>query len=194
MKVVGITGGIGSGKSTVCKIFELLGVPIFYSDDEAKKLYDDKKVVAKVCELFGKKVLDKNGKVDKKKLAEIVFSNNESLGKINALIHPLVRKKFEAWKKQNSSSKYVIKEAAILIESGIYKELDFLISVRAPKSLVVNRISKYKKINKIDLKNRISSQISDKEREKYSDAIIVNDGSHSLIEQVLQIDHRLRKK
>ena len=194
MKVVGITGGIGSGKTTVCKIFELLGVPVFYADDEAKKLYDDKKIISKVIELFGKKILDSTKKVNKKKLAEIVFNHKSSLSKLNAIIHPEVKRKFETWKKKQTSAKYVIKEAAIMIESGSHKDVEYLVSVTADKSLRINRIMNRDKIGKTEVTKRINEQMSDKERAKYSDTIIINDGSHSLIEQALKIHGRILKK
>ena len=190
MKVVGITGGIGSGKTTVCKIFELLGVPVFYADEEAKKLYDDSKIKSKVLKLFGNKILEKNRSIDKKKLAEIVFSDKASLTKLNAMIHPEVRKKFNQWKKKQKGKKYVIKEAAIMIESGAHKELDYLVSVISHKSLRINRIINRDKVEIPSIERRMKEQISDKEREKYSDAVIVNDDKHSLIEQVLKLHNK----
>ena len=194
MKVVGITGGIGSGKTTVCHIFKQLGIPVFYADDEAKKLYDDKKIVSKVVKLFGKIILYSNRKVDKKKLAEIVFNNSSSLAKLNAIIHPEVKRKFESWKRKQSGVKYIIKEAAIMIESGSHRDVNFLVSVTSDKELRINRIINRDKIKKSEINKRIGEQISDKERIKYSDAIIINDGSHSLIEQVLKIHQQLLEK
>ncbi|MBI4929616.1 MAG: dephospho-CoA kinase [Bacteroidetes bacterium] len=191
MKVIGITGGIGSGKTTVCKIFELFGVPVFYADVEAKKLYDDTKIKSKVIKLFGNKILAKDQTIDKRKLAAIVFNDKPSLEKLNALIHPLVRKKFLDWKKKHKGVKYVIKEAAIMIESGANKELDYLISVSSPKSLRLNRIILRDKVEKLEVEKRIKEQIPDREREKYSDTIIINDSKHSLIEQVLKIHQHL---
>ena len=194
MLVVGITGGIGSGKTTVCKIFELFGIPVFYADDEAKKLYQDKKIIIKVVKLFGKKILNSKKKIDKKNLAEIVFNSSSSLTKLNAVIHPEVKKKFEAWKKKQSGKKYVIKEAAIMIEAGSYKDIDYLVSINADKSLRINRIITRDNVNIIEIKKRISKQISDKERAKHSDEIIINNQTHSLIDQVLKIDIQLQKK
>lgn len=191
MRVVGITGGIGSGKTTVCKIFELLDIPVFYADDEAKKLYDDVKIKLKVVKLFGKNVVKKNGKIDKTKLAEIVFSDKFSLAKLNAIIHPEVRKKFSEWKKKKKDKKYVIKEAAIMIESGAYKELDYLISVNSPKYLRIKRILYKNNIDIKDINKRMNEQISDKIREKYADAVIINDEKHSLIEQVTNLHKHL---
>ena len=194
MKVVGVTGGIGSGKTTVCKIFELLGVPVFYSDDEAKKLYDDVKIKSKVVKLFGNKILNQNRSIDKKKLAEIIFSNKSSLMNLNAIIHPVVRKEFGTWKKNQKGKKYVIKEAAIMIESGIYQELDYLISVKSNKHLRIKRIIGRDRVAISDVKRRMKEQISDKMREKYSDVIILNDDKHSLIEQVIAIHKKLSDK
>ena len=193
MKAVGVTGGIGSGKTTVCKIFELLGVPVFYADAEAKKLYEDPKIKSKVIKLFGKKILGKDGEIDKMKLALIVFNDKSSLSKINSLIHPAVRKKYYQWKNRQKAVKYVIEEAAIMIESGAYKELDYLISVKADVETRIKRISERDNAPSVQIEKRIQEQLSDKEREKYSDAVILNDGKHSLIEQVLNIHRKLSK-
>lgn len=193
MKVVGITGGIGSGKTTVCKIFELLGIPVFYADDEAKKLYNDKKTASKVLKLFGKKILT-NKKIDKKKLAGIVFNDKSSLLKLNAIIHPEVKRKFDVWKKKKKGVRYVIKEAAIMIESGTNNDIDYLVSVISYKQLRINRIKERDKVSDSEVEKRMSQQISDKERVKYSDAIIINDDNHSLIEQVMKIHNDILKK
>lgn len=194
MKVVGITGGIGSGKTTVCKIFELLGVPVFYADDEAKNLYSLPKIKSKVVKLFGQKVLDKNKQIDKKIVAEIVFSDKYSLSKLNSIIHPEVSKQFNAWKKKHKGSKIVMKEAAIMIESKSYLNLDYLISVNSTKELRIKRVLSKGSLNVEDIEHRMSEQLSDEEREKYSDAVIVNDESHSLIEQVFKLHKKLTGK
>ena len=194
MKQVGITGGIGSGKTTICRIFEQLGIPVFNADVEAKKLYDDAKMRAKVVKLFGKKVLAGNGTIDKKKLAEVVFNNKASLVKLNALIHPAVKQQFEAWVKKQKGAKYVLKEAAILIESGANKGLDYIISIESPNELRISRIINRDKVDDSDINKRINEQLSDKERSKYADAVIVNDEQHSLIEQVLKIHKKLSGK
>jgi len=194
MKVVGVTGGIGSGKSTVCRIFELLGVPVFYADDEAKMLYADKKVLSKVVKLFGKKVLDKSKKIDKSKLAEIAFSDQALLARLNGIIHPEVRKRFIAWKKKQKGAKIVIKEAAIMIESGANKDIDYLISINSPKDLKIKRLSLRGNLSTSDIDKRMNEQMSDREREKYSDAVIVNDEEHSLIDQVVKLHRKLAGK
>ena len=194
MKTVGITGGIGSGKTTVCKLFELLGVPVFYADDEAKKLYDEAKIRSKVVRLFGKKVLDKSRKIDTNKLAQLVFSDKALLSQLNGIIHPEVRKKFMGWKKKQKGAKMLIKEAAIMVESGTYKELDYLISIISTKELKINRLLNRNNSDINNIEKRMKEQISDKERIKYSDAIIVNDEKHSLIEQVMELHEKLSGK
>ena len=191
MKLVGITGGIGSGKTTVCRIFELLCVPVFYADDEAKKLYDDAKIRSKVVRLFGRKVLGADKKIDKTKLAEIVFSDKASLSKLNALIHPEVGRRFKAWKKKQKGHMYVIKEAAIMIESGSHKSLDYLISVNSPKDLKIKRLLNRNISDTSEIERRMKEQISDAKRARYSDAIILNDDKNSLIEQVLKLHKKI---
>lgn len=194
MKVAGITGGIGSGKTTVCRIFELLGVPVFYADDEAKKLYLVPGIRAKVVKVFGKKVYGKNGALDTKKLADIVFNNSALLAKLNAIIHPAVKKRFTAWKAKQKGAKYVLKEAAIMIESGAHKELDYLLSVLCDKDLRISRIRNRDVVEISDIKKRMGEQLSDAMRRKYSDAVIINDEQHSLIAQVLKIHKKLTGK
>jgi dephospho-CoA kinase len=194
MKVVGITGGIGSGKTTVCKIFKALGIPVFYADDEAKKLYDDPKIISAVIREFGMKILNSKKKVNKKKLARIIFNDNKALAKINAIIHPATIRRFEAWKKKQKEANYVIKEAAIMIESGTHQNVDFLISINANNSLRMRRIMKRDGAKPHEVKMRMKNQLSDKERNKYADAIIVNDGNHSLIEQIMQIHNLILKR
>lgn len=194
MKVLGITGGIGSGKTTVCKLFELLGVPVFYADDEAKKLYEDPKIRAKVVRLFGKLVLDKNKKIDKAKLAGIVFSDKALLSSLNSIIHPEVGKRFATWTKKQKYAKLVIKEAAIMIESGANKWLDYLVSVNSPKELKMKRLLIRNNTDVADIEKRMNEQMSDKERAKYSDAVILNDEKHSLIEQVVKLHKKFSGK
>lgn len=192
--MVGVTGGIGSGKTTVCKIFELLGIPVFYADEEAKQLYKDPKIRAKVIQLFGEQILNVDQEIDKAKLGQLVFSNKSWLAKLNALIHPAVRTKFKAWKKVQKGKKYVIEEAAIMIESGAYKEIDYLISIKSPKALRIKRLINRNNTTPEEVKKRMKEQISDAKRDKYSDAVIMNDDKHSLIEQVLNLHKRLSAK
>src|SRR4051812_35425522 len=132
MLKVGITGGIGSGKSTVCKVFELLGIPVYYSDLEARRIIDeDQTVYQLVVRAFGTAVLNDTGKIDRKKLGSVVFNDPEKLKKLNEIVHPAVARHFELWIKKAGNVPYVLKEAAILFESNAYKQVDKIITVVA---------------------------------------------------------------
>ncbi|MCX7744988.1 MAG: dephospho-CoA kinase [Flavobacteriales bacterium] len=192
MKIIGLTGGIGSGKSTVCRIFEVLNVPVFYADDEAKALYESAEVVASVTRLLGHGILNEAGKIDRKKLAALIFEDAEKLLQIQQLIHPLVKKRFEEWKEQfQKQALYCIREAAILIESGSYKDCDKIIVVTAPEEIRIQRVMKRDKISRQEVLSRMTHQMQESERLKYADFVINNDGSHPLIRQVMQIHHQL---
>ena len=191
MKIVGITGGIGSGKTTVCKIFSQLSVPIFYADEEAKKiLFEDKRIGEKVLKILGKEILS-DGKLDKQKIADVVFADNKKLSKLNSIVHPVVQKIFLSWCKINKSQKYVLKEAAILFESGSYKDCDFVITVTAPENIRVKRVMARDKVSDKEIRQRMKNQWSDKEKTKRSDFIINNDGKLLLIPQVLNIHKKI---
>jgi dephospho-CoA kinase len=192
MKIVGLTGGIGSGKTTVSKIFETLHIPVFYADDEAKKLYHSEEVLNNISYLVEENIQDTEGRLNRKKLASILFTDPEKLKKVNAYIHPMVKNVFEDWISNFSSeSMYVIREAAILIESGSYKDCDAIILVTAPEELRIERVMNRDGVNKEDVIERIRNQMSEEEKEKYADFIINNDGENPLIQQVLKIHHQL---
>ncbi len=192
MKIVGLTGGIGSGKTTVSKIFETLHIPVFYADDEAKKLYQSEEVLNNISYLVEENIQDTEGRLNRKKLASILFTDPEKLKKVNAYIHPMVKNVFEDWISNFSSeSMYVIREAAILIESGSYKDCDAIILVTAPEELRIERVMNRDGVNKVDVIERIRNQMSEEEKEKYADFIINNDGENPLIQQVLKIHHQL---
>ncbi len=189
---VGITGGIGSGKTTVCKVFELLGVPVYYTDDEAKKILDsNKEVKFNIQNAFGSDVLNNEGEIDKKKLASTVFSNKEKLEKLNSIVHPAVRAHFENWSRFFLSQKYILKEAAILYESGAYKMVDKVIMVTAPLELRINRAMQRDKVTREQVEQRISKQLSDEEKIRRSLFVIHNDEKQLLIPQILDIHNQL---
>lgn len=194
MKIVGITGGMGSGKSTACRIFASLGVPVFNSDEEAKRLYDDRIFLAKVVKLFGRKILSRNGRADKKKLAQIVFADHAALKQLNALVHPEVRMRFKTWCRVHKRSAYVIKEAAIMIESGAWKDLDSLILIKSTKELVINRLKSQSKFDKKEVEKRWKEQLTDRERRAYADHVFLNDGTRSLIRQVVKFHQSIKRK
>lgn len=189
MKKIGITGGIGSGKTYVSEVFSSLGIPVFNADVESKRLISSSdKLISLVKDSFGNDIYT-NGVLDKKKLASIVFSDKEKLENLNNIVHPIVKQEFIDWcKKQNSS--YVIKEAAILFESSSDKGLDAVICVSAPLNIRIDRAVKRDGSSEKEIKNRIENQISQEEKENLSDYIIVNDGVQSLLPQILKI-HQL---
>lgn len=192
MKKIGITGGIGSGKTTVCKVFELLGVPVFYADDEAKKLLgEDAEVKEAVVKAFGSILLNGPGLINKKKLAEIVFNNSEKLQELNSIVHPVVRRRFEEWSAKHSSCIYVLEEAAILFESGAYKFVDHAITIIAPEELRIERVMQRDKSTSEQVKTRIQNQMNDAEKIKRSQFVIVNDEHQLLIPQILDIHKEL---
>ena len=192
MKIIGLTGGIGSGKSTVSRIFEVLNVPVFYADDEAKAQYESAHVIQAVTKLLGNSVLNAEGKIDRKRMAALIFEDTEKLVQIQQLIHPLVKKRFEEWTESfQKEALYCIREAAILIESGSYKDCDKIIVVTAPEDIRIQRVMKRDNNSEKEVKSRMAHQIQESERLTYADFVINNDGSHPLIRQVMQIHHQL---
>jgi len=190
---VGITGGIGSGKTTVCKLFELLGIAVYYSDDEAKKILDyDSTVKSELLNLFGASILNEFEQIDRKKIATIVFSDTTKLASLNAIVHPAVAKHFDEWCKKQSSP-YILKEAAILFESGAYKQVDKSIIVTAPIELKLLRVIARDKTTEEEVLKRMSNQLPDEEKIKLSDFVIRNDEENLLIPQVLLVNKLLRK-
>lgn len=190
MKKIGITGGIGSGKTYVSKVFESLGIPVFNADMEAKKLmFSSEELIQSVKNEFGNDIYTK-GELDKQKLASIVFSDSEKLRKLNSLVHPIVKQEFLNWQEKQNSS-YVIKEAAILFESNSDKGLDAVICVTAPLNIRIDRAVKRDGTSEEEIKNRIENQISQEEKENLSDYIIVNDEKDLLLPQIIKIHEKL---
>lgn len=193
MLQVGITGGIGSGKSIVCKIFRTLGVPIYDADSQAKRLMTtDTGLVASIKEEFGEMSYLSNGELNRAYLAEKAFSSNEHTKKLNALVHPAVAKDYATWAGAQISP-YTIKEAALLIESGSYQQLDKLIVVTAPIDLRITRIKKRDPLrSESEIRNIMAKQLSDQEREARADFLIKNNESELLTMQVLELDKYFR--
>ncbi len=172
--IIGLTGGIGSGKTTVAKLFNKLGVPVYVSDIAAKRIMiSDAKVIKEVKTLFCLLAYFDDGSLDKKHISEQVFKNKELLQKLNSIVHPAVADDFVSWyKKQNSA--YVIKESAILFESGSYKKCDTIISVISPIKERVNRVMKRDSVTKKQVLHRVMNQSSDEDKIDQSDFIINN--------------------
>lgn len=191
MKIVGLTGGIGSGKSTVANIFKKLGIAIYDSDQQAKNLYSKSvELRTKMISNFGEDIYTGN-QINRKKLADIVFNDSEKLALLNGIVHPLLKLDFDDWR-EDQTGEYVIREAAILIESGAYKTCDFVVVVTANKELRVSRVRLRDGASQNEVEQRVSNQISDNERLSYADFVIRNNGTESLIEQVLKIDAQLK--
>jgi dephospho-CoA kinase len=192
---VGITGGIGSGKSAICDIFRILGVPVFNSDLEGRLLLEeDKEVKEAVIRLFGEKAYSSDGKPDRKYIASRAFADADKLAKLNGVIHPAVEKRFNDWCTTHSKAAYVIKEAAILVESGSYKHLDVLVVVSAPEELRIKRTSERDKITREEVLKRSRNQLPPEELQKFAQYTVVNDGETALIPQVMNLHAILKEK
>ncbi len=192
MMNIGITGGIGSGKSVVCNIFRQLGIPVYEADSEAKKLYDtESEIIERIKKEISEEVFDKKGKVDKQKLSALVFGDDASLKKLNKIVHPYVIRHFEEWLKLHNMAPYILKEAAILFESGTDKGCDKIITVTAPVELRIQRTMQRDKRSKEEVEQIVEKQWSDDEKIKRSDFVIVNDEQQMVIPQVLEIHAKL---
>ena len=193
MLKIGITGGIGSGKSTVCSIFKCLGIPVFQADEEGRRiLAEDKEAKEEVVKLFGGDVLS-NNQLDRKKIADVVFSDKQKLEQLNAIIHPRVRQAFLDWAKKQET-KFVIDEAAILFESGAYKVLDAVIVVTAPEKLRIARVMKRDGISEAAIRDRMKNQWSYAEKIKKAAFVIQNDEENLVIPQVIDIFNQISSK
>ncbi len=188
MKVLGVTGGIGSGKTTVCQIFKTLGIPIFSSDEVSKSILFTSDIQNEVLELFGNQVSYK-GVLNRQKLAKYLFSNEDSLDLLNQLLHPKVSEAFDIWKK-SKKNRLLIKEAAILFESGGYKSCDYVLNVSCSEKERIRRVLLRDNRSELEIKSIISRQWTDYEREKYSD-FTINNESEKLIPQVLNVYYNL---
>ena len=190
MKKIGITGGIGSGKTYVASVFQSLGIPIFNADIQAKKIMtSSRKLIKLLKEEFGNDIY-KDSDLNKEKLASIVFSNSDKLQKLNSLVHPIVKEEFNNWCKKQTSP-YVIKEAAILFESNSHIGLDAVICVSAPLDLRIERLLNRDDYSEKEIKKRIENQISQEEKEKLSDYIIVNDEKDLLLPKIIKFHKEL---
>ncbi|MDB5000866.1 MAG: dephospho-CoA kinase [Mucilaginibacter sp.] len=189
---VGITGNIGSGKTTVCKIFEVLGIPVFYADDEAKKvMVTDDLLIAGIKQTFGNESYFADGALNRKHIAGIVFNNNNELIKLNALVHPAVFRSFDKWVLQfDSKVPYVMKEAALLFESDSYKMCDRTIMVSAPLDLRIKRVTQRDGISVEEVQSRNARQFAEEKKCAMANNLIINDDTELVMPQVLKL-HKL---
>jgi dephospho-CoA kinase len=191
MLKIGITGGIGSGKTLVCKIFEQLGVPVYYADLAATKIFYRKDIQQQIIETFGENLIDDTGFVNRKQLSTLVFSDKTLLDKLNAIIHPAVALDLGQWDKQHAQAKYVLKEAAILFESGTSKGMDKVITVTSPVELRISRAMKREGGSREEVEKRMQNQWSDEKKIKLSDFVICNDEQQMVVPQVLDIHKKI---
>ncbi len=190
MLLAGLTGNIGSGKTTVSRLFDQLGVPVYHADERGRQFLTQMAVRDRICRLFGKHILDDKGNVDRKKLASVVFSDENMLHKLNAVIHPLVRDDFQLWTSRQKNAGYVIQEAAILFETGQAKHFDKIIVVTAPLDIRLERVCKRDNMSREDVLQRARHQLEEDVKIMHADHVITNDGETALTPQVLEI-HRL---
>lgn len=189
---LGITGGIGSGKSTVSRILELEGVPVYYADQRSKELLDsDSEVVVTVKQLFGD--VYKDGRADRKAISALVFGDKELLKKLENILHPAVLRDFGRWCEEHKDAVYVVKEAAVLYESGADKQVDCVLTVSAPEELRVARCVARDGVDPAAIKARMKCQMTDNDREAKADFVILNDEKRELIPQVIRLDAVIRE-
>ena len=194
MLSIGITGGIGSGKSTVCRVFETLGIPVFYADAEAKRLQNEDVTVPNVIiSLFGNDVYTAEG-LNRKSVAEKVFADKNLLEKLNAIVHPATVTAFENWKLNQVDAPYILKEAAILFETGLAKSLDKVIVVTAPEELRIQRIINRENSSREQVIARMKNQMADEEKIKLAHFIIINDEKQAIIPQIMKVHEHLLNK
>ncbi len=188
VKKIGITGAIGSGKTTVCKLFEQFGVPVYYADDAGKRLMNESAALkTAIIDSFGKDVYSESGELIPSVLSQLVFGNSKKLSLLNSLVHPAVGNDFQEWCETHKSAPYILKEAALMFESGSNQSLDEIVCVTAPLELRINRVMMRNGFSRSQVEERMQKQWSQERKLAASNFEIVNDGEHSLIEQVKEL-------
>lgn len=194
MKRIGLTGNIGTGKTTVARVFEVLGVKVYHADIQARIILDSDSLKLRVASLFGNQVINTMNQVDRKALADIVFNDKEKLVQLNNLIHPLVEEDFEHWCEIHKNEHYILHEAAILFESGFNRLFDATIMVAAPEELCIERVMARDSISKEMVLDRMRNQWPQKKKMELSDYLVVNDEQILVIPQVLSIHKSIRSE
>lgn len=188
-KIIGLTGGIGSGKTMVAKYIESLGIPVYIADEEARNIMNTDEVVHAVSNTFGKEVIN-NGIINREKLAQLVFNNPEMLQKLNNIVHPEVKKHFDTWVEKHKNSPYVVKEAAILFESGSDKYCDAVITITSPLETRLQRVMERDKTDRESVLKRIQNQWTDEQRIAKSDYVIHNlsvEATKNQVDEILKL-------
>ncbi len=192
---VGITGGIGSGKSTAAEVFEKLMVPVFYADKEAKDLYTDSIAVKEeIINLLGEEAYLSSGEPNRKIIASKIFNNEELLKEVNNIIHPAVAEKFKNFCHVHRQKPYVIKEAAILFESNAHKALNYTICVDAPEYVRIKRVMNRDNVTEEDVRQRMKNQWPAEKKAALADFVILNDGKTMLLPQILRLHEQFSEK
>ncbi len=189
--VIGLTGGIGSGKTLIARVFEHLGISVFYSDSEAKSLYDNPMFLQEVASEFGEEIIFE-GKLQKQRLAQIVFSDKTKLQRLNAMLHPKVMKLFSQWA-QAQTSAYVIMESAIIFENNLQGYFDKIITIDTPKEIALRRVIARDRCSEQDALRRIENQMSQQEKNALADFVIQHDERTMLLPQILDIHSEILK-
>ncbi|MEI6682025.1 MAG: dephospho-CoA kinase [Bacteroidota bacterium] len=191
MVKVGLTGNIGSGKTTIARIFATLGIPVYNADDESKKFLDDPVVKNEILKQFGYGILTNNQEINRRSLASIVFTDPFALEILNSILHPRVKVDFRKWSDDQPDAPYVIQEAAIIFESGSAAEYNYIIHTSCPKEIAIDRIIYRDRIDVNSVMRRMQFQMDDAEKSALAGFIIRNDGSELVIPQVLAIHRKL---
>ncbi len=188
MLKIGITGNIGSGKTTISKIFEVLGIPVFYADDEAKKvMVNDEILIGAIKQTFGQESYFEDGSLNRKHISNIVFKSETELAKLNAIVHPAVFRAFDNWVPKFKNVPYVLKEAALLFESDSYKMCDKTIMVTAPLEMRIQRVMQRDGLSEAEVRGRDAKQFTEEKKLELADYAIKNDNSELVIPQVLAL-------
>jgi dephospho-CoA kinase len=192
-KIIGLTGGIGTGKTMVAEYFKSLGIPVYIADEEARQLMTSDNIINALSNEFGKEIF-KNGILNREKLAQLVFNNPKKLQKLNSIVHPEVKKHFDNWVEKHKNYPFVVKEAAILFESGSHKYCDTIITVTAPLETRLQRVMKRDKTDRESVLKRIENQWTDEQRIAKSNYVIHNLSVESTKKQVDEILKKLKNQ
>jgi len=191
---VGITGGIGSGKSLVCNVLEKLGVSVYYADREAGRLMNnDPELINGIRDLLGLKAY-KNGTLDRVYVAEKIFSNRELLSDMNNMVHPAVRKDYTCWVESRMESPYVVEEAAILFESGAGDFLDWTVLVYAPEDIRIRRVMQRDRVDEESVRRRMAHQMDEEKKRELADEVIMNDEKQLILPRIIEMHRTILKR
>ncbi|HDO28050.1 MAG TPA: dephospho-CoA kinase [Bacteroidetes bacterium] len=189
---VALTGNIGSGKSVVTRIFKTLDIPVFIADIEARLLYYREDVKKILKQKLGNRIFDPDGEVNTNVLADVIFNDTKALKTVNGIIHPFVYKKYQKWLDRHRETPYTIHESAILFENNLTSRFDRIIVVVAPEAIRLKRVMKRDNITEEQVRARMVNQWPDEKKVKKADFVIINDGDHFIIPQILEIDKTLK--